>query len=292
MSEASCQYTSWKVNTAALTAEHGDVCLPLIPSETGFASFEAHWQIQMEPAAKIQQGIGGICLYDWRWGVVFGRRRAKDPSAIRRLALPENRKRAEELLLSNRPLKAMLVPAQPSIAYHANLVGWQVATAQRYGVRQMVYHIPRDEYHLYMKRIESLANISIPEAHAKLDSFTDIVEAITREAFTRAGIELKLLKPLSMGAKQDPLASFLYPYLYPERCGIDPESAIGIEDLPEVHLELEARKARQGTIGMALCVLQLPHHPYADICFPTEVEQSIGAGNAPHNVGDVVSMVS
>jgi len=123
--------------------------------------------------------------------------------------------------------------------YHTILVPVQAEIAKQKSVKEMVYHVPRKEYHFHHGKIEQLDRRSLPGLHRLLDQYTDRLEHFIRETFSRAGVNVRIIDPFEEG--MDPIDAYRFPYLNLQYFGMDSQSIIAIEDFAEVRIAIETR---------------------------------------------------
>lgn len=122
-------------------------------------------------------------------------------------------------------------------SYHTRLVPAQAEVAKQKGVSDMVYHIPRKEYHHYHGIIERLAGKALPGLRRHLDWYSDKLECYVRETFKGAGVSVRIVDPFFPG--MDPNDAYRFPYLNPRSFDLNPQSLIAIEDLVELRIAIE-----------------------------------------------------
>lgn len=144
--------------------------------------------------------------------------------------------------------------------YHTSLVSAQAQIAKQEGVAEMVYHIPRKEYHHYHGNIERLVGTSLPGIHRYLDWYSDMLERYVRETFQLVGVGVRIIDPFQPG--MDPNDAYVLPYAKPQMFGLDPEHTMGVEDLVELRLAVEAEKKGWHAFPVWVGVLGLPDSPY------------------------------
>ena len=96
--------------------------------------------------------------------------------------------------------------------YHLNLIKWQMAMLKELQVEEVFYHIPTEEYHFWIRELEVAAGRGLPEQHDLLDSFAaKVVQHI--QAHAPASCKLHFIEPMKMQNLENPVESFLWPYL-------------------------------------------------------------------------------
>jgi hypothetical protein len=195
--------------------------------------------------------VAGICLFDARWRVEFKNPKPGQRGAIRSLALTREREEAEELLKRGREIKRILYPPFPT-PYAKMIVDWQKwglkKLLDKVRVKRVSYHIPLQEY-LYFCSIlpspwrESMEAVVINEAQK--------IEELVSKELSAWPIEIHW-------GGSNPPQSFVDLYVISIEDG---GTVIGLEELVELRLTLEAKRQTGRTIPTLVGVLGLPH-PY------------------------------
>lgn len=250
------KYATWIIeeNFAKRVINKTLIEIPLTNSNSEFAFKEG---ILGKIPQKIDLVISGICLWDARWQVHFKPKNKANPGAKRSIALPSERKDAFERIKNGQEIEKIFIPLNPGV-YHLKLLRWQVEKLKELNPRKIVYHVPIEEYHIYIRQLEELVKYPLDILHLALEDFyKKILKMI--EKFTKE-LNISNFEILS-GICQDPEESFLFPYLYPEKFGSEKSFTLGVEDFVELRLSIEAQKITKRLIPVIGVILEIPH-PY------------------------------
>ncbi len=211
-----------------------------------------------EPSSA-RYAIGGICILCECYGLTLHGLdvRTTAPPFLSPCNHHEFQK-IERLLDNGHCVTWVHMPTELCI-YHTTLVPIQAEVAKRKGVVEMVYHVPRKEYHVYLNTLERMIGMELPGLHRLLDRYTDRLEHFVRETFRKAGVNVRIVDPLFPG--MDPNDAYRALYLNPSSFDMDPQSLIGIEDLVEVRIVVEAEQKGAHRIPVWAGVLGIPS-PY------------------------------
>lgn len=227
--------------------------IPLKRSESGVL-YEGWWPKQ--PQAKPEVVLTGICLWNASWALGFA---SKTGSSVRRSpALPREREDAFNRIARGERVLEVVIPTELCV-YHKLLIDWQVRKIGQLRPGRVLYHLPAQEYHQYIRDLEAKLG-SLPQLHEQLDGFVCKARIAIQEAFRAT--EIEFISPMNNGART-PMDSFLLPYLSPHLFGILPKTrVVGVEDLVEVGLSASAfERTNMGPTPVLAAVLALPH-PY------------------------------
>ncbi|TAK96096.1 hypothetical protein EPO05_02560 [Patescibacteria group bacterium] len=255
--EKSGNYGSWTIagDEAFLRLDESSR-VKLAPSQDGVL-LEGWWG----EARRLGAVISGVCLMDGSWQMEFAQQDKRNPPARRSLALTLDRERAYGKAKKGGVTK-LLVPRVPG-GYHRSLIRWQAKKFAALCPERILYHLPIDEYHLFIEEMEASMGRRVTEMHEALESFGQETLKFLNEALVAAGVDpgkVELIHPLSLGAK-GANESFGFPYLKPEAFKLDLKSLAGVEDLVELRISLAAEKEQGWRIPVFCGVLDLPH-PY------------------------------
>jgi hypothetical protein len=255
------KYCSWTIDGSSTTKELDGVqlAIPLVASTDGIVA-EGYWPREFFRAETV---ISGICLWDWRWQVEFAGQ-GKNPGAKRTLASLYERDDVYKKLARGKKLLEMRHPVDMG-AYHRLFIPWLVKKLCVCQSGKLLFQIPEMEYLGYLTNLEKASGLDLAEAKADLRLYASMIKTELEAEIANSingGLEIIYIDPMLVGAKDDK-ESFLYPYLFPEKFGVNREGLVGIEDLVEVALSICASK-QTGIITPVLCgVLGLPN-PYFD----------------------------
>ncbi|MFA6383234.1 MAG: hypothetical protein WCX17_02325 [Parcubacteria group bacterium] len=249
-------YGSWVVESekAYLKADP-EVAISLCPSDAQAVS-EGWWGY---PTCE-KDLVSGICIFDARWALEFDN--GKEAGTRKSLSLPREREKAFKMMEKGRKIKNLYVPTELS-AYHLKLLQWQVKKICQLSPKRILYHLPVGEYEIFIQELETAAGIDLPWLYVRLEEISEKIKNYFLENLTRQGVDagkVEFIRPLEMGA-QSTDDSFGYPYLFPYKFGMSPESMMGLEDLVELRILLRAKMEMNYDIPVLCAVLEVPH-PY------------------------------
>jgi len=192
--------------------------------------------------------VTGICFFDARWRVEFKNPKPGQKGAVRSLALPREREEAEEFLKRGREIERVIYPPFPT-PYAQKLIEFQKWGLEKLVgvVERVLYHVPLHEYLMYASVLPS-----------PWKERTE--EVIQKEAERMADFVLRHLRewPVEIHwGGENPPQSFVDLYLRALRDGF----VVGLEELVELRLPLEAQGQTGMTIPTMVGVLGIPH-PY------------------------------
>lgn len=220
------------------------------------------WWPHVAPTPEERTAISGICLYDNRWAVEFKRtsQKAEQPAVHRGLVINRDREDALKRLGHGQRLASITVPLYPG-EYHRRLLRWQASAFNRLKPKRILFHLPLQEYHLYLAELEKAAKLPLPWLHQQLDHFAQLLLALQASIY---GEELMgrvtVIHPLESGATSLE-ESWLFPYRHPQIFGVQPEELMGVEDLPETRIAFSLRRELQREVPVLAAVLG-DNHPY------------------------------
>jgi len=214
-----------------------------------------------EPEAPPALLIMGSCLWDCRWQLEFGARGKGNPPARKSLSLTALREEAFKRLDQGHIATRVHIPNGLG-KYHSRLLASQVEAAQRMKPEQIVYHLARCEYHLYIAEVEKHLGQKLPQVHDLLDEFVGELKVAVERALKPYTGSLRFIEPIEEFGVSDQIESYLYPYLHAEDFGVPIERVAAVEDLVELTLGYTAWR-RCGRLIPVFCgVLELPENPY------------------------------
>jgi hypothetical protein len=195
--------------------------------------------------------VTGICLFDRRWQLEFKNPKPGQRGAVRSIALPREREEAQEFLKRGREIERVLFPQFPT-PYAQKLIDfqkWGLWKLRDLGVvvERVLYHIPRREYLCYCSILPS--------------PWKEKMETVVKEQAQKIGelVSKELSEwPLEIHwGGENPPQSFVDLYVRALREGF----VVGLEELVELRLPLEASRQTRKTIPTLVGVLSFPH-PY------------------------------
>ena len=246
------KYVMWELH------ELNDITIAIYPKENIMLRLESspflHGWWPFMPNAGEAVIVTGICLFDARWRVRFKPVKMGQKGAERSLALPREREEILEMISKGREIEAVYYPLFPTL-YAKKMLEWQKWALEfmenSCGIEpiKVLYHIPLQEYLVYC-RLLPLNLKSKMEEIIKIE--TDKIIETVKETLGNWPIEFHL-------GEDNPPESFVKLYLYAlERYNI---SIIGLEELVELRLPLEAMRKTNQVITTLVGVLGIPH-PY------------------------------
>lgn len=256
-------YGSWKILGRRASRRMGDkhIELPISFFEDGCGMA----QFGRVPA-QVDTLIMGMCLFDARWQVEFERTGGKgsraNPAPRRTLALPRDRNKAYDMLAKGRRVAKMYVPCTPG-DYHIKLMAWQKQMIKVHKPKRVIYHLPVLEYLRYIADFQSAVGRQVYGLTDKLEEFALAIEL---ELLEQLGDQFELLtfiRPMEQFGIDDPNASYLHPYVHFDQYGINPRTAVGVEDLVELRLCVMAQELTGVLIPMQCLMMGVPN-PYMD----------------------------
>ncbi len=207
--------------------------------------------------------LSGGCLFDARWQLQFPAQNKGHQGAVRTLSLPRERDDAYARLKKGQTPLALHLPKGPGV-YQQTLIRWQAAVFRRLQPTQILYHLPTDEYRVYIQEMEQHLGYAVPAAYTQLDQLAVSIRALMVREFGAALMaRVRFVRPMHTHGVKDTTQSYLHPYLFPELYGITPANTVGVEDLVELRLAYEAWRMRGHQISVYAAALALPP-PYAD----------------------------
>ncbi len=260
------KYGSWEIHESSTSM--GDIKIPTQRSKNDvyregiYGNFTSMHKI----------AISGVCLFPSSWSVVF------TTGGVRSIAIPLERERvAERIKTRGFNVCAVNFPTDLT-AYHHKLIRFVAKVVGQMQPEKLLFHIPYQEYLIYIHNLEALIGKKINGAEQILSNFVDKVKMFFRQEMMCAGFDrYEYISPMDMGVMTTE-ESYLFPYVHPEVFGATRASLFAIEDLVELKIAMLAEQLGGYNIPVHFCVLEVPH-PYL-----TENKKSVG------NRGDVVSI--
>lgn len=265
----SSSYMGWSVSStgASMAVDGTPTHIPLQPCNQG-AVLEGWWPappgLPTNPVC-----VMGICLWDARWQVVF-KHEHHDLVFKRSLGIPSERAEAAKRFRQGHmdwgdAEFCHFLVGDGLGDYHRNLLVWQAAKLREMKPSRVLYHLPRLEYHTFIR--QACADMGAGSLDAvlreALEHHIEELLALQRELF---GPELlsriTFVEPLTQGATKVE-KSWPFPYLRPDVYGVDPATLVGVEDVVEVRIVREVQKKTGRTVPTRVAVLG-QMHPYAD----------------------------
>jgi hypothetical protein len=192
--------------------------------------------------------VMGICFFDARWRVQFKNPKPGQKGALRSLALPREREEAEEFLKRGREIERLLYPPFPT-PYAQKIIEFQKWGLEKLGgvVERVLYHVPLNEYLIYASMLPSPWKERMSEV---IQKEAELVADLIRRHFAEWPLEIHW-------GGNNPPQSFVDLYIK----AIEGGTVIGLEELVELRLPLEASRQTGMTIPTVVGVLGIPH-PY------------------------------
>lgn len=253
----SAMYGTWEMKPEGKTsavAQKGQLHVSL---HEGYAAVYEGW-FPERPRFEPRAVISGVCLWNAGWQIVFEGIGGTGTKALS-LALPNDRQEIYQRLDEHHRVvpRRILVPCRPD-NYHRSLLQWLELTLKGMpAVEKVLFQIPEDEYHSYIRTLEQKLHRELPELHRLLIGFADATWELMLSHPTLAA-KAELVEPMKKGATTEN-ESYALPYEHPEVWGVDSQTVVGIEDLVELRISQEARVR----IPVFCGVLALPH-PYLE----------------------------
>ena len=260
------KYGSWEIHEDR--AMLGDLKIPIQRSDHGVSMDGIYGNF----TSMHKVAISGVCLFPSSWSVVF------TTGGVRSIAIPLERERVAERIRSrgfnvcavNFPIKLT--------AYHRKLIGFVAKVVGQMQPAKLLFHIPYQEYLIYIRNLEDLIGKKIYGADQILSDFVEKVKMCFCQEMANVGFDrYEFITPMEMGATTTE-ESYLFPYVHPEIFGATATSLFAIEDLVELKIAMLAEQLKGYKIPVRFCVIDVPH-PYL-----TVNKQSVGER------GDMVSI--
>jgi len=242
------KYGSWKIYDK--TAAFRNIEVKLVDDEDVFASGCYGKILQQHDTA-----IAGVCLFDANLCVKF------ETGAIRTVARGGDRKHVGERI-QNKGIEVIEVifPTQLS-TYHKDCINFLAKTVKEFGTDRLLYHIPVDEYKIYMSDLENLIGKSISGANDIVEVFAENIKQYFIAKMQEVGFDnFEFIRPMRLGAKT-PEESYSFPYVKPELFGAMKHNIYAIEDLVELTITMMANEICGCNVPVKFYVLDVPH-PY------------------------------
>jgi hypothetical protein len=243
------KYGAWEIREGM--ASLGDVCIPVNQSV-----LDVHMEGMYGALTSTHViAVAGVCLFDTSWCVRF------TTGGTRSIALPLDRQRVEERIRSRGFIVNEVIFPTELTAYHRKLIGFVANTITQIQPEKLLFHIPHEEYKIYIRNLEELIGKDIPGSEEILSQFVEKVRTFFCKEMIRIGFtNYEFISPMHMGAKTTE-DSYVFPYLYPEVFGACVENLFAIEDLVEVKITILAEEIKGHRIPVRFCILDDPH-PY------------------------------
>lgn len=251
-------YSGWSLDYPASTAtmDRGGAPIVIKLQDTSVgALYEGWWP--SKPIKDPSFVLGGCCLWDGRWQIQFAKRASKSKPARRRLSNARDREDAFERLRKGHLAERIYVPRGLG-PYHRTLIEWQAAHIRRLSNARVLYHIPTDEYHVYIKLVETHLGRAVPELHSMLDEFAQEMRKELKIAIGSHPVDLRFVHPMRQWNAANPLESYMEPYLRINELCADVSVAMGLEDLGENRLARAAAAITGITVPVLGAVLSIP----------------------------------
>jgi len=255
-------YGSWWISFDGKSAwrENPALNISLEQSNVSDIELEGWWK---ERPRRVQTVISGSCLWGADWEIMC-RRKTKikhQPNRYRRsLGLPREREELFGFLNDGFEVTQIHLPLQTGI-YHKLLIRWLSVKFSELAPEQILFHLPRSEYHVYIDRIAQWVKPELLyRLHDELETFATIVEVELMKNVADVGIcgdRITIIDPSAV--QGNPNGSFLLPYTNPETFGVSPDGIVGVEDLAELRLAYEAHKRTRRSTPVLCGVLKMPH---------------------------------
>ncbi len=242
-------YGSWEVDENGVVS-NGDISIDTKNSDKFIAVGDYGNKYDYHNTA-----ISGICLLDATWSVQFS------TGGIRSIALPLDRQRVCNRI-SNRGFEVtkVIFPTELSM-YHTKLIEFVSDSIVELQLYKLLYHIPTDEYKMYVATLEKIIGKSIPGAYDIIDMFSDKIKKYFIAKMNELGFSsFEVINSMQNGIT-DPEQSYLSPYVNPTAFGATEKNIYAIEDLVELKIAFEAEKICGYKVPVHFCVLDIPH-PY------------------------------
>ncbi len=216
------KYGAWQVGAGMATL--GDLSIPITRDKPGVYARGEYGAFSSERRVA----ISGVCLFDARWSVEFS------TGGVRSIALPLDRSRVQDRIRERGFEVSRVIFPLTLTDYHTKLLHFVANTVEKLQPEKLLFHIPIDEYYVYIQELETLIGGVIPDAQEILAGFAGKVTDCFRAEMQRVKFErFELIRPMQCGAA-DTEQSYAMPYQQPEVFGTNKEAIYAIEDLVEM----------------------------------------------------------
>ncbi len=242
------KYGAWKVYDGAVAL--GDLVIKTMSDKTVFAKGD-YGVIN----GNHEIAIAGVCLFDTSWCVRFS------TGGVRSIALPLDRERVEARIRDRGFEVVNIIFPTELTNYHKWNIDFVADTIVELQPKCLLYHVPVDEYNVYVQNLERLIGKRIPGGDVIINNLSAQIKEYFQFKMKKIGFDnFEFINPMRVGART-PNESYALPYAQPELFGATEKNIYAIEDLVEVKIAIEIERKLGRKVPVRFCVLGLPH-PY------------------------------